>query len=364
MNHTQNETKLPESKLNTIPICTGTGLLALDIILNGSPQTPSKFQAGGSCGNVLTILSYLGWETFPIARLADNNTSMKLLSDLERWKVNTDLIVKKKEGSTPIIIHRISKDKDGKPKHKFEFKDPLTGVWLPHYKPVIAKDVEEIVKKHPIANVFYFDRVNRAAIELAKINKTNGALVVFEPSSISDIKLFRQALEVSHILKFAYDRIKNYEKLFPIQQTKLEIITLGKYGLRYRFSKTKRAKNWILLDSYKLDDKVLLDSVGAGDWCTAGIIASLGKNGIISFNSSKSSDVENALQYGQVLGAINCCFDGARGIMYNIDKETLDKTVLFLQNHNNDAFYKLFSSKLDSQLSYIPQEVISISELY
>jgi len=340
---------LTENKLNKIPICTGIGLLALDVILNGSPQTPPRFHAGGSCGNVLTILSYLGWNTFPIARLADNNASKELIKDLKRWNVNTELVVCKEEGSTPIIIHRILKDKEGKPKHKFEFRDPLTGIWLPRYKPVIAKDVEEITKKQPISQVFYFDRANRAAIDLAKINKENGALVFFEPSSIKDIRLFKQALEVSHILKFSNERIKNYKELFPTQQTELEIETLGKDGINYRYSKTKKAKCWKLIESYKLDDTIIKDSAGAGDWCTSAFISTLGVEGIISFNNSKASDIKKALQYGQALGAINCCFEGARGIMYSIKPSLLDKAVKCLQQEIKFDF--LFKNKSKSTLT-------------
>jgi len=356
--------KLADYKENKDFVCVGTGLLALDVILNGRPETPPKFQAGGSCGNVLTILSYLGCRSFPIARLADNRASTELLSDLKMWDVSTDLIVSKKEGSTPIIIHRIFKGKDGKSKHKFEFKDPSTGIWLPQYKPVIAKDVDEITKKHPNANVFYFDRVNRASIELAKYNKSNGALVVFEPSSIKDIKLFKQALEVSHILKFSKDRINNYQELFPDQQTILEIETLGKDGLQYRFSKTRKAKKWKRVVSYKLDDDFIKDSAGAGDWCTSGIIYLLGTNGFKSFSNMLTSDIENALLYGQALGAINCCFDGARGIMYKKDRNDLDKAVSSLQQRSEYNAFIEFLSDSDTTQKSITHDLPSITSLF
>jgi len=51
------------------PICIGAGLVALDVVINGNPKIPLKLFAGGSCGNVLTILSFLNWDAFPVARL-------------------------------------------------------------------------------------------------------------------------------------------------------------------------------------------------------------------------------------------------------------------------------------------------------
>ena len=78
---------MTDYKHNANAVCIGTGLLALDVILNGSPTTPPKFNAGGSCGNVLTILSFLDWSIFPIARLADNKASIELLNDLNNWNV-------------------------------------------------------------------------------------------------------------------------------------------------------------------------------------------------------------------------------------------------------------------------------------
>ena len=55
------------------PVCLGTGLVVLDVVMNGNPHSRSKVWAGGSCGNVLTILSYLGWNAFPITRLGNDD---------------------------------------------------------------------------------------------------------------------------------------------------------------------------------------------------------------------------------------------------------------------------------------------------
>ncbi|MDD2986138.1 carbohydrate kinase family protein [Flavobacterium sp.] len=311
--------------------CVGSGLVALDVIVNGSPSTPAKLCAGGSCGNVLSILAFLGWDSMPIARLADNNASEKLFDDFLNIEVNTSLITTSKDGTTPIIIHRILKDKEGNPKHKFEFRVPDTNAWLPMYRPVLASAVNELISLQSECKVFYFDRVSRSTINLAKYYKSKGALIVFEPSSIKDDKQFVECLDIPHIIKFSSDRIKNYSDLFPVPIAQLEIETLGKDGLRYRL-KSDKNPYWKTIPSFKFED--IKDTAGAGDWCTAGIINELGFDGLESFMKSDKSEIERALTIGQVMGGINCSYDGARGIMYNMSYQSFIDVAQAILNQN------------------------------
>lgn len=306
--------------------CVGTGLLALDIILNGNPSTPPKFHVGGSCGNVLTILAYLGWDTYPIARLSRDTHSKKLLNELKNCRVNTKFITRSVDGSTPIIIHRITKNAKGQPIHRFEFKEPETGNWLPRFKPVLNSNVTKIESILPKAEVFYFDKISRSAIELAKLNKEKGALVFFEPSSIKNIKMFNECLEVCDIVKFSQDRISNYSELFPVQRTMLEIQTTGKDGLIYRFGKHIKSRKWKKLSGYMITD--LIDSAGAGDWTSAGIILRFGKQGRRGFLRKKEASIKEGLDFAQRLGAINCFFEGARGAMNNLNQKQISDLLL------------------------------------
>src|SRR5215210_3168828 len=169
---------------NPKPVCSGTGLIALDVVINGNTKTPPRLWAGGSCGNVLTILSYLGWNSYPISKLKNDDAATELIKDLERWNVKTKLILRDQSGSTPVIVERIGKSRNGTPKHRFEWTCPNCGAYLPKYRPVLARESDEIIKKMPKSQVFYFDRVARSSISLAQENKSRGALIVFEPSGI------------------------------------------------------------------------------------------------------------------------------------------------------------------------------------
>lgn len=339
------------------PIGLGTGLVALDVILNGTPTTPAKLCVGGSCGNILTILSFLGWTSKPIARLSKTNATKNVIKDLANFDVKTELISKEATGSTSIIIHRILKDKNGNAKHKFEFKVPGTQEWLPSYKPLLSTSVDSITKKQDSAQVFYFDRVSRSSIDLAKFYKEKGALIVFEPSSYKEDKQFNECLELADIIKFSSDRISDYSKRHPTPIAPLEIETIGKEGLKYRM-KSAKTKTWKKITPFELPD--VIDSAGAGDWCTAGIINELGYNGVKSFREASTKIVEDALNIGQALGAINCTYDGARGIMYNMTYDELDtlisslfskKKLIPVLNHSNVKITTIKNFNFENLLS-------------
>ncbi len=300
-------------------ICAGVGLIALDVLIKGKSDYNPKIFAGGSCGNVLSILSYLNLSSYPIARLGNNDATDLIFEDLEKWGVNLDYIEKEEKGSTPIIIHRILESQSNEPKHRFEFRNPNNGKWLPSFRPVLAKKVEAITENLPKLDVFYFDRVSRSSIELAKYAKMQGALIFFEPSSNREKKQFQECLEISDIIKFSDERIKSYKDEYPNIQTILEIETSGKKGLNYRF----KSNTWKSLDSFTIDNAI--DTAGAGDWCSSGIIRKLISNNLNGLSDFTEETIIKSLKYGQILGAINCLYSGARGLMYKVDKSLLDK---------------------------------------
>lgn len=300
-------------------VCYGAGLVALDVILNGSPDSPAYLTAGGSCGNVMAILAFLGMEATPIARLANDKAAKEVLKDLTSWKVNSDFVSKTTDGSTPVIIHRVLKDKLGKPKHRFEFKDPESKTWLPQYKPLLASFVKELDLRRK-ADVFYFDRASRATINLAERFKNEGALVFFEPPSMTDLRLFTQALEVSDVIKFSSDRIDGFDKSFPSAIVPLEIRTLGAAGLEFRSNHFRDASRWEQVSATPLTQDLVVDSAGAGDWCSAGIINTLLSYKKDSMSSLNKTQIIDALAVGQSYSAVNICFIGARGAMYHLSK--------------------------------------------
>src|SRR5437879_1248419 len=56
----------------TKPAVLGTGLIALDVVVGPQPGAAPRCWAGGTCGNVLTILAYFGWRSYPAATLGND----------------------------------------------------------------------------------------------------------------------------------------------------------------------------------------------------------------------------------------------------------------------------------------------------
>ena len=306
----------------------GTGLIALDLVVSAYPNQPIQNWAGGTCGNVLTILSYLGWNSFPIARLNGDPASLRVKDDMHRWGVNLDFAEQPPTASTPIIVQKNSHDKSGYPIHKFSWHCPNCGAWLPNYKAITCSPAKNIATQISNPSVFFFDRVSPASLILAEKCKQLGALIFFEPSGKCDQKKMMQALTLADVVKYSHDRIDSLEQILngPFN-TKLEIKTLGQKGLSFRSRLFgKRKFKWFDLSAPKVEDVV--DACGCGDWATAGIISKIcNYNGVSSLDDITFDQVTDALHYGQALAAWNCSFEGARGGMYSATRVKFNREI-------------------------------------
>ena len=296
---------------NNNPICIGTGLVALDVIY--ADDKKPRFLAGGSCGNVLTILSYLDWNSFPVSRLGNDVEGNRIIEDIKKWGVKTKFIEQEKIAS-PRIIQKIFPNKN--PRHRFYTKCEHKN-WLPSRKPFLLKSLENIQDKLPNSNVFYFDRASPSALVLAKTLKEQGAIIYFEPPKfLPDDKNFMKCLQIADIVKHCYDQGKETEE-FGIK-IPLEIQTMGEDGLQYR-ARILKQRSWKKMDAFPVSN--LVDAAGSGDWLSAGLIHVLFQNK--SKFAPTEKKLEFALQFGQALASINCNFVGARGLMYNLSKAEL-----------------------------------------
>jgi len=314
------EAGTPGEAIASPPTAFGSGLVALDVIVSGIRGKPPALLAGGTCGNVLTILSYLGWRTFPLARLNGDRASVRLQADLRRWKVRLDFAHLDPPGSTAMVVQRIHRDGDGLPFHTFSWNCPSCSARLPWYRPVHKAAARAVASQMGESNVFFFDRVSRGTLLLAEESARRGAIVVFEPSGFGDIGLFREALRLSHILKYSRDRMGQLDEVGPIQGPLLEIETLGRWGLCYRTRLGHSTdQDWIRVDAYTTGR--FKDAAGAGDWCTAGLLHKVGKCGIKGLQDLSSDHLADAISFGQALAVWNCAFEGARGGMYQVSQE-------------------------------------------
>lgn len=307
--------------------CVGTGLITLDIILEDANSSSPLAYAGGSCCNVLTILAFLGWNSIPIGKLSNDNFGKKIIQDLKKWGVDVSKIFLEESGNTPIIIEKLGKRKNGSNGHIFSLTCPKCGSFLPRFKPIPLRQIFSNASEVFQSNVFYFDRVSRSSIELAKLYKKQGAFVFFEPPKIKDEKIYHECYDIADVVKFSDEKSnESTSEFLENLNSPLLIETLGVKGLKYRFNN----KKWKNLPAFPVNNFV--DAAGAGDWCSAGFIHDLHKNGHFESNTYNEKAIKNALIFGQCLSAINCHFTGARGGMYHLSKKEFDTAINILMN--------------------------------
>lgn len=289
-------------------IVIGAGLISLDVLIRDGQRFPISYYVGGTCGNVMMILSYMGWESYPIARLDGTKDTERVLSDMVKHAVHTDFI-STNDGKTPVIVQRNFVNKDGIPTHKFESRNNIGRFYL-DFKPLTLKQANHVLERiRIIPKVFFFDRVAPAILKLATTYKERGAVIFFEPSSRGGkVDLFNKCVEVADIVKFSDQRITDL-KQFDHYNDKLFIQTQGARGLSYRLN-----SDWIHLGPV-MNEKVI-DTAGAGDWTAAALINKLFKDkALYGMSDLLVSDLENALNEAQQIGAVSCSYEGARGLM-------------------------------------------------
>lgn len=292
------------------PYIVGSGFVALDIVLSGHADLLIRNYAGGTCGNVLTILSFLGWQARPVARIGKDSAALFLLSDLQRWRVKTDLLQEDETALTPIVVQQNRRKKTGEAAHRFSWRCPKCGNFWPSFRPPTRKAIESafsVLKGH---GVFFFDRLAPATVTMAAKSAADGAVVFFEPSGVGDEKLFERALRSSTIVKYSMQRLKRLPSRY---RPGLEIRTLGAEGLEFRF---KTDRKWHHLPAVKAG--TVVDTSGSGDWVSAGLIWQSCRNGESGFSRLSGRALVQALRLGQALASWNCHFEGARGAMYHI----------------------------------------------
>ena len=302
----------------------GAGLIAMDIV----EADGSEFAAtGGSCGNVMAILAWFGWASTPIARFGTDAAGQFIRTEFDTLGLDASHISCESRVDTPIVIQRFGKDKDGQRTHRFSLTCPECGAWLPRHRPITLKQSRSLGNSGQQPKIFYFDRVSPGAIQLAKIARERGALIVFEPASVGDENKFQQAVECCHVLKYSQERLGNAPDLAVARAPKLIVETQGRSGLRFRWR-----NRWTHLRAITLDDPV--DAAGSGDWCTATLIHGIGRQGAVGLAGLRKSELVTVLRTGQAIAAINCQYYGARGAMMVLSLQQINR---YLQHLSDQA---------------------------
>lgn len=302
------------------PTCIGIGFIAADIV-QGS--TDEFVAAGGSCGNVMAILAWLGWHSLPVTRMGQDWAASVIRKDFGAIVVHDDFLSNERSIQTPIVIQRFVADKTGKRVHRFSLACPECGGWLPRYRASTLDQVATVIGSGIAPKILYMDRISPAAIKLAGWAREQGAIVIFEPSSIGDERQFQRAVDLCHVLKFSHDRLGHVRDLREARGPKIIVETMAEDGLRVRWR-----GHWTDLPAFHTPHFV--DGAGAGDWCSAGLIHQIGTQGAKAIETLQKPRLVGALRFGQALAVVNCGYEGARGTMMAMTRQQLAKRLTAL----------------------------------
>jgi len=317
------------------PSLVGCGFVAWDVVL-GESLSVEYTGVGGTVGNVMSIMAFLGWHTVPIVRLGDDSAGTNILRELTALGVDTRNISLDRTVTTP-VVYQYHKGSSGD--HCFTFKCPHCGQ-ARRYSDALLSGLDasgEAIPKR--GDIYFFDRLTESSVSLAEQAMANGALTVFEPSASDDDKeLFLRALRAAQVVKYSAERLAT--SVMPqLGVGFVEIQTLGAAGLRFRMR--SKDPTWVTIPSIQLS--VVTDTAGAGDWCTAGFLHLVSKHlqgGMVS--DIGYNHVYAALLGGQALAALNSQPTGARGLMRHAESTRI-REMLYQLGHDTTQAVSRYS---------------------
>jgi fructokinase len=316
-------------KQNAARSVLGAGLITLDIIIQEQEGSSIAHAVGGTCGNVIAALAYLGWDTTPIGRLGDDAAGHAIRQELSGLGVSSSQLTREDELSSARIVQFIVERRNGI-RHRFGFSCPTCGNPFSRFRPPTLEQAEAALAKNYAPDVFFFDRVSAAILAMASEFRKRGALIYFEPSGVGRPAEFIKALAVAHIVKYSADRMHGRLPGLPsLKGQRLEIETQGPQGLRFRWLGDGGTKSWHAQTAFKV--RTLRDAAGAGDWCTAGFLYQLDWKRDREFAELKEEELNPSLMFGQALAALNCQHVGARGATIDVDSTSMLNSVSVVQ---------------------------------
>lgn len=291
--------------------CLGVGTFPLDNLQekNGKDVKTIYQHVGGTCGNVMSILAWMGWHTLPAARIDDSETGLLIKADLESYGCDTRFVSNTPDGGTTIldIIHKTGRD--GKPKTAYMAHSPRGGRFVNHRFWTLKQAQALFDSLEEMPDVFFFDRCAPGNILLAQLFHERGVLVYYEPNEPVD-RNFLRAVAASNIVKFSDE--KHPDVSFTEDFTdKLFIQTMNEKGLRFKL----RADGWITIPPEH--NPHVVDGEGAGDWTTSAFINEMGHHHMLTFDRIHQPNVTHCLEEAQRLASMSVSYIGAKGLIHH-----------------------------------------------
>lgn len=301
----------------------GTGNIGLDIIFQR--EYPEGFdiakkrnpfvdkliaeEVGNTCGNVMTMLPYLGVDTFPIGHFDDSEQGLKITASLHHYGADTRFVQNSPNGGTTLMtcIHKL--DQNGH--HAMSHRATAPNIRFPKRKLMRKDEVQEFLKQLDFTpDAYFFDTAEAGPRELAVALKQQGVLVYFEPENDKEQNKFLRCVEASDIIKFSGTRITDLAFVDQYRD-KLFIRTLGEQGMEFNL----RGMGWKHIEPVPNPNEV--DWEGAGDWTTSVILAELCKRGITDIAQLTEEEVTEVLKKAAAIASRSVSYMTSKGLIRN-----------------------------------------------
>jgi fructokinase len=284
----------------TRPLVLATGFVALDRIYPAGGAQPVEM-AGGPCGNLAANLAVLGVPVALLARLGQDEEAARVIDELAAFGVDTRWVRHDPAIRTPMVIQRNAEPGADEPDHRFFYRRPETGAWVPRHAGITADQAAAMRRSGIAPALLYFDRISAPVLDLARDLRERGALIYAEPTVIEDRRLTAAALDLAHVVKSSVAQVA--ERFVPAG-VPLRVRTMGADGLRYSLA----GGDWRYLAAAACPR--LVDTAGAGDALSAGLIAEMVRAGTAALTTPV---IEAGLAAGQRLAVRACAHLGAGG---------------------------------------------------
>ena len=314
----------------------GAGLICVDVV---HTNTGIQVMSGGSCANVISVLSQIGFNCSIMREKHSDSFNLFLTDTFSALGVN-EVFYKHSNSATPRIVEELTQDN-----HKFFTKCPFCGEKILNLRLPSESDLKHVINEVKEFDVFYSDRTSSGIRQIMRVMNEQNGIVVYEPNSSRNVKGLFETAQYADIIKFSNDRVSVSlaEKIrTDNKRIKLIISTNGANGLSFSYRKPNgEMSNWIAIPSTFRESVV--DSSGAGDWLTAGFLSELLKERCSILEQLCEEEqiikmLEHAMRYSQLC----CSVIGAQGIFYSStyakEFKELSKNENYCELQSNNTF--------------------------
>lgn len=303
--------------------CICGGKIALDyIILRSYPEgfelgkrnkfkdTLIKKSVGNTCGNIATILPYLGVQTYPIGHFDLSEEGKLITADLERYGADTRFVQNTEKGGTTITecLHKRD-NKTGENKVSCRLYSPGSRFQKRKYPRGRDEAPAFLETLDFTPDVYFFDAPESGFRVIAEGLRQRGTLVYFEPEGNNEESKFISAIRNSDIIKFSEQRFPDASFCENFKD-KLFIQTMGDKGIRFSLC----GGEWQTIPP--IINSNVVDTEGAGDWTTSQFIACLCERDLLSLDKMTNDSIRECLQ--------KACETASRSVSFLCSKGMID----------------------------------------